>query len=250
MGRNYIDFKPESLKKFDSIFKEYSTKASEDNLNSLLELYEMLKPNWVKEFNDFNENLSKRKTTNNEVYDKFLEVQLPEEYSIEELKAPKNRDNNSFMDIMQRGRIIHLSNKIAHVFEKVIENKISAYMTKNGIEIDDKEKDFKDINNLIRGIYSPRTNERKKNYLISKLYLYGFELSDFEKGKNLDIMNFPELIEAYNNAMFIKDTEIENVDTLVFDYDRRDISYGIQEAEKVKQYLLWIYKDLDNFLFI
>lgn len=226
------------FKRFEEVCKKYSASPSEDNLNALLEIYQALVPNWIESFNQFNRSLSERNSTKNRIFDDFLRVQLPDGYSIEDLKAPKNKDHNSFIDIMQRGRIIHLSNKIAHQFEFIFESRLKEFMQTNGITMDTPDE-FYEIKRLIRQRYNPKTKFRTKataeSILISQ---FGFESEDFAEGKNLDILDFAELIRAYNDAMYIKDTEIESVDRLVHDYGRKDISYGLKKV------------DDDNILFV
>lgn len=228
----------EVFKDFKKIFKEYSTNPSEENLNRLLEIYQRLIPNWVEDFNRFNRKLSEKNSTKNKIFDDFLRIQLPEGYSIEDLKAPPNRDHNSFVDIMQRGRIIHLSNKIAHQFDFIFESRLKEYMQKNGIRMDTPDE-FYEIKSKIRQIYNARTRKQIKGkaeaILISQ---FGFEIEDFAEGKNLSALGFEELIEAYNDAMYIKDTEIESVDRLVHDHGRQDISYGLMKVDE------------DNILFV
>lgn len=62
---------------------------------------------------------------------------------------------------MNRGRIIHLSNKIAHQFEYIMDSKLKEYMTRNGIEAATKEE-FRQIKSLIRKIYREGSKDTVK----------------------------------------------------------------------------------------
>lgn len=224
--------KKEDIEKFKKIREHYSERASEDNLNALLDLYEQLIPNWVQEFNNFSRELSYENTTNNKIFDDFLSVELPSNYSIENLKAPQNKDENSFIDIMQRGRIIHLSNKLAHYVDYLMDTKIAEYMRKNEIPFGSREN-FDNIKKYIKRTYHPSKCRRQKEDAMSRLIaFYNFESADFEKGKNLDSLNLGDSIWLYNKLMYIKDTEIENVNSLVVENNRNDISYGLKEVDE------------------
>lgn len=219
------------FQEFDEIFQDYAIRDSEDNLNSLLELYQKLVPNWVQDFNRLSDRLHSQADVKNRLFRDFLKIQLPKGYSIEDLKAPKNEQHDLLIDIAQRGRIIHLSNKIAHQFDYIFESQLKAYMSKNGI-MPDTSDEFDEIKRLVRQIYSQRTKdivrEKAKDTLIGQ---YEFVEQDFMIGKNLDVLDFRKLIQAYSNAMFIKDTEIESVDRLAHNHDRQEVSYGIKRID-------------------
>jgi len=139
---------------------------------------------------------------------------------------------------MNRGRIIHLSNKIAHQFEYIMDSKLKEYMTRNGIEAATKEE-FRQIKSLIRKIYREGSKDTVKQKAKETLKQdYHFTEEDFEKGRNLDSRNLPELVKVYNDGMYIKALEIENVNRLAHDYDRDDISYGVKKIDE------------DNILFV
>lgn len=220
------------LKEFNAICENYAIRSSEDNLNSLLDVFQRLKPNWVEQFNDLNQRLLKENEIEDKVFDDFLTVELPKGYTVKDLKAPKNKNNDPFVDIMQRGRIIHIANKIAHHFEDVFNHRLNEYMIKNSISCETREEEYQ-IRKLVRKVYNPATNKRVKEIAKSDLMmLYGFEEQDFEQEKNLDVLQLPQLIKAYSEGMYIKDTEIENVNKLVHDYDREDISYGVKKSSE------------------
>lgn len=135
---------------------------------------------------------------------------------------------NIAIDIMNRGRIIHLSNKIAHQFEYIMDSRLKEYMTKNGIEAATREE-FRQIKSLIKKIYREGSKDAVKQKSKEMLKQdYHFTEEDFEKGKNLDTLMFPELIKAYNGGMYIKAMEIGQVDKLAQENNRTDISYGLR----------------------
>ncbi len=223
---------------FKSICEDYEIHSSEDNLNCLLDIFETLKPNWVQDFNELSQNLLEENKIEDKTFDSFLTVRLPSNYTVQKLKAPKNESKNPVIDITQRGRIIHVVNKIAHHFEDVFDNRLREYMIKNGIPCETKAE-FYDVKRQIRQIYNSNTKDRVKEIAKSNLILsYSFEEKDFETGRNLDVLELSELIKAYNDGMYIKSTEIENVNRLIHDYDRDDISYGVKKFDE------------DNILFV
>ncbi|MBR3614340.1 MAG: hypothetical protein IKL55_04085 [Clostridia bacterium] len=220
------------LNKFNDIVENrYLLNSSEDNLNELLDFYEELIPNWVQQFNRFNKNLSRRNSTQVPIFDEFLKVQLPDGYSVKDLKAPENKGNNSFKDIMNRGRIIHLSNKIAHQFDYMFRTEVSDFLKKNQIQPSTPEE-FEQIVALMRRVYSPSIPTAKKVYAKENLFSYGFEKADFEPNSYLNKQNLSGLVRGFYDAMFIKDTEIENVNELAQIHDRRDVSYGIKSDDR------------------
>lgn len=231
-------FNDNIIEEFEAIYEDYSIHSSEENLNGLLDVFQKLKPNWVEEFNKLNQILLDEKNIEDKTFDSFLTIKLPKAYTIDRLKVPKNEKNSVVVDIMQRGRIIHLVNKIAHHFEDVFDNRIMEYMIKNSIPCETREE-FYDVKRQIRQIYNPNTKSRIKEIAKSNLILYyGFEEKDFESGKNLETLNLTKLAKAHNDGMYIKDLEIENVNRLVQDYDRDDISYGVKKDNE------------DNYLFV
>lgn len=226
------------IEEFEAIYGDYNIQSSEQNLNRLLDVFQKLKPNWVEKFNELDQRLIDEKEIEDETFSNFLSIKLPKAYTVDRLKAPKNEKNSALVDIIQRGRIIHLVNKIAHHFEDVFDNRIMEYMIKNNIPCETREE-FYDVKRQIRQIYNSNTRNRVKEIAQSNLILsYGFEEKDFARGKNLDALNLPELVRAYNNGMYIKALEIENVNRLVHDYDRDDISYGVKKFDE------------DNILFV
>lgn len=226
------------LKEFDAICKNYTIRSSEDNLNSLLDVFQRLKPNWVEQFNDLNQRLLDENKIEDKVFDDFLTAELPKDYTVKDLKVPKNKDEDPFVDIMQRGRIIHVANKIAHHFEDVFHHRLNEYIIKNNISCETREEQY-EVRKLVKKVYNPATNERVKELAKSTLMmLYGFEEQDFEKGKNLDVLNLSNLIQAYNDGMYMKALEIENVNKLAHDYDLDDLSYGVKKVDE------------DNILFV
>lgn len=221
------------LKDFNKLFDNYVINSTSYNLNKLLDIYQSLIPDWVEHFNDFNQELRERNPAPNKVFDEFLKVQLPKEYSVNDLKVSTDKKcYNIFDNIMQRGRTIHLSNKIAHHIDYLFDSKIRGYLYKHDI-FPETPEDLKYIKRCIRQYYRPNSAYNVKQFAKRDLvYKFGFNPYDFNEGNELDRKNFPLLIKSYNNAMFIKDTEIENVNRLVIDNGRYDISYGLKEDDE------------------
>lgn len=216
---------------FEQIYEKYAQRASEENLNGLLEVYQAIMPNWVKDYNDLSKRLHDKSEIHSKEFDDFLDIQLPKDYTVKSLKASKNEKNSVFVDIMQRGRIIHLVNKIAHQFEYIFENKLRQYIMENDITLYSLEE-FYQVKKLVRTLYAKGTENEVKELARNKLIRnYEFD-EDFDQKENSEFLQLPALIKAYNNAMYIKDMEIENVNSLAHNYDRSDISYGIKREDE------------------
>lgn len=223
----------EVLKRFNSsIDKEYMLNTSDQNLNNLLNFYKELVPDWKSKYNQFNKRIN---TSEERGFDELLGAQLPpKRYTIDNLKvSPDNNEGKNsreilIEDIMQRGRIIHLSNKIAHEFEHIFKSRLREYIKINEIKIPNSRGSFKKILSLMRKVYSPTLDDDKKDIAKQELKAFGFRDEDFEEGK-LDKCNFEKLILGFNNAMKIKDMEIENVHLLARENKVKEISYGYKE---------------------
>lgn len=219
------------LKRFNNnIDKEYMSNTSDQNLNNLLNFYKELVPDWKKKYNKFNKRIN---TSEERGFDDLLGAQLPAKvYTIDDLKVKPDNSNGKnsrellIDDIMQRGRIIHLSNKIAHEFEHLFRATLKEYIRVNKIKIPNQRGNFKNVLGLMRKAYSPTLDEEKKELAKQELKRFGFRDEDFEKNTNLDECNFEQLILGFNNAMKIKDMEIENVHLLARENKIKEISYG------------------------
>lgn len=133
-----------------------------------------------------------------------------------------------YIDIMNRGRIIHLANKIAHQFEYIMDSRLKEYMTRNDIQVETKEQ-FRQIKSLMKKVYRKDTKDSVKQMAKETLKQeHHFAEEDFEAGKNLDTLMLPELIKAYHNGMYLKALEIGQVDRLAKKHNRQDISYGLR----------------------
>lgn len=239
------------LKRFNNnIDKEYMLNTSEQNLNNLLSFYKELVPDWKKRYNKFNKRIN---TSEESGFDDLLGAQLPaKKYTIDDLKvSPDNSEGKNSReilidDIMQRGRIIHLSNKIAHEFEHIFRATLKEYIRVNKIKIPNYNRNFKNVLGLMRKAYSPTLADDKKDVAKQELKRFGFRNEDFERGKNLDECNFEQLILGFGNAMKIKDMEIENVHLLVRENKVKEISYGYKEDRTGKNGSLFV-MDILNF---
>lgn len=239
------------LKRFnENIDKEYMLNTSDINLNNLLSFYKELVPDWKRKYNKFNKRVN---TSEENGFDELLGAQLPSKtYTINDLKVKSddNEGRNSreilVDDIMQRGRIVHLSNKIAHEFEHFFRATLKEYMRINEIKLSNYKRNFQNVLGLMRKAYSPTLGEDKKEFAKQELKKFGFRDKDFELGKNLDECNFEQLILGFNNAMKIKDMEIENVHLLARENKIKEISYGYKENENERNGSLFV-MDISNF---
>lgn len=239
------------LKRFNNnIDKEYILNTSDQNLNNLLSFYKELVPDWKRKYNKFNKRIN---TSEEKGFDELLGAQLPSKtYTIENLKvSPDNNEGKNsreilIEDIMQRGRIIHLSNKIAHEFEHIFRAILKEYIRVNKIKIPNYKGNFKNVLGLMRKAYSPTLSEDKKDVAKQELKRFGFRDEDFEEGKNLDECNFEHLVLGFNNAMKIKDMEIENVHLLARENKLNEISYGYKRVGTERYGSLFV-MDILNF---
>lgn len=101
-----------ALKKTNAIEPGNSAKL----LNKLLYFYEKIKPEWVKVYNDNEENKDQVRALSSPIVRDYFSVKLNEGTQISEFYSNNDGkdDNKNFEDF---ARIIHISNKIAHEFE-------------------------------------------------------------------------------------------------------------------------------------
>lgn len=216
------------------IESEYLYNTSGYNLNSLLEFYKELVPDWKEIYNEFNKRVNTSKEDDS--FDELLGAQLSEATSIGDFKVNENskigKNSRQLLidDIMQRARVVHLVNKIAHFFERIFKTRLKEYI--NNTETLSGIKNIEQIHALMKKVYSPTLDKSKKNVAIEELKKIGFTDEDFEKGKNLNKYNFTQLIMGFINAMKIKDMEIENIHLLVQQNKIKEISYGYKEDER------------------
>jgi len=175
LGNNFF-------RELDVFYKGYELRNSEENLNGLLNVYQRIQPDWVERFNNLHQRLLNKNKIKEKTFNDFVVVQLPKKYTVQNLKAPKNKNNDPFVDVMQRGRIIHLANKIAHCFERIFDSNLKKYLRENGLDSISKSS-FEEVKKLVKKVYNPTTKEevieKAKTILQEK---YGFAKMDFEEG--------------------------------------------------------------------
>ncbi len=153
----------EAIDKLNKVHENYSVNSSKDTLNELLEIYQEINPDWVKEYNRREEEKLKYRKTQSSVLDKLILNKLPNNFDVSKIKSKRKiGKNDEQIDPIELGRIIHISNKIAHTYESAINNIINEYVmaesrrgrdfvgyregTRNGRIVDIKfEKDLKFI---------------------------------------------------------------------------------------------------------
>lgn len=153
----------EAIDKLNKVHENYSVNSSKDTLNELLEIYQEINPDWIKEYNRREEEKLKYRKTQSSVLDKLILNKLPNNFDVSKIKSKRKiGKNDEQIDPIELGRIIHISNKIAHTYESAINNIINEYVmaesrrgrdfvgyregTRNGRIVDIKfEKDLKFI---------------------------------------------------------------------------------------------------------
>lgn len=141
----------------------YSLNSSKDILNELLEIYQIINPDWTKEYNRREDEKLQYRNTKSSVLDNLILNKLPEGFETSKLKSKRKiAKGDEPIDPIELGRIIHIANKISHTYEQKINSIITEYIikeskngrdfvgryvaTKNGRIINRKfEKDLKSI---------------------------------------------------------------------------------------------------------
>lgn len=232
-----------------NISQEYMLNTSEHNLNNLLEFYKEIVPDWKQTYNKFNKRIN---TSKDKSFDELLGAQLSEEVSIDSLKVSENakegKNSREILidDIMQRGRIVHLSNKIGHELEHLYRATLKEYIRINEIELPNNNRDFNKVLSLMKKAYSPTLDSAKKEVAKEELKNFGFKDEDFKENEKLDDCNFEEFIIGFNNAMKIKDMEIENINLIIKQNKIKEVSYGYKEDTTAKKGSLFV-MDVLNF---
>lgn len=230
------------------INEEYMLNTPDQNLNNLLDFYKELVPNWKQTYNKFNKRIN---TSEDKKFDELLGAQLSRNVSIDSLKiSPDSQEGKNSREIlideiMQRGRIVHLSNKIGHEFEHILKSTLKEYVRTHEIKIPNYKRNFNRVVSLMRKAYSPTLDDSKKEVAKDELKKFGFSDKDFEKG-NLDECNFESLNIGFNNSMKIKDMEIENIHLMIKKNKVKEISYGYKEDTTSKKASLFV-MDVANF---
>lgn len=232
-----------------NIDQEYMLNTPDQNLNNLLEFYKEIVPDWKQKYNKFNKRIN---TSEDKIFDELLGAQLPRNTSIDSLKiTPDSKEGKNSREIlidsiMQRGRIVHLSNKIGHEFEHLFRATLKEYIRINEIKLPNYKRNFNKVLSLMRKAYSPTLDASKKAVAKEELKNFGFRDEDFEKGTHLDECNFESLIIGFNNSMKIKDMEIENIHLMIRENKVKEISYGYKEDTTARRGSLFV-MDVMNF---
>lgn len=164
----------ESIDKLTKVQEGYSLNSSKDTLNELLEIYQIINPDWTKEYNRREDEKLQYRNTKSSVLNNLILNKLPEGFDTSKLKSKRKigKDDEP-IDPIELGRIIHIANKISHTYEQKINSIITEYImkeskngrdfvgnyvaTKNGRIVNRKfEKDLKSIYKI--------SNEVQKEY--------------------------------------------------------------------------------------
>lgn len=232
------------IKEFIRFNNLYSSNTNGKNLNYLLEFYQDLNPYWVQDYNRMIDRVRREKTTGSRVNDEIVYMNLPPKYSVRDLKVEETgKDRDLYDEIMLKGRIIQLSNKIAHIFDHEIHDIVDEYLKKYELRYNEETRNK--IYNLVSDAFDPKSTEEQRMYASNALVGYDV-MVDWIKDERL-----PMLIEARDHAYSIKDQEICNVHKQAEEWknvrkrgDVRQVSYGRKLDENGKSLFVM---DIDNF---
>ncbi len=198
-----------------NVFKFYASKPTEDRFTELMELFDKVNPEWKKIYEEIEK-------------EKPIEVQTPLEY--ENIQDVIDGALNE--PILELCLSIHIANKIAHTYDRAIENIIKQKLIEKSQKSSDNKiqgllKDHKGLSRLYRqiGDYLDPSNlddtSVRKN-LLEYIKRDGITEDDLEQLNNIGI---PYLIRERKKAFAAKDYEIDQ--TLTTLKEEKDISYGV-----------------------
>lgn len=198
-----------------NVFKFYASKPTEDRFTELMELFDKVNPEWKKIYEEIEK-------------EKPLEVQTPLEY--ENIQDVIDGALNE--PILELCLSIHIANKIAHTYDRAIENIIKQKLIEKSQKSSDNKiqgllKDHKELFRLYRqiGDYLDPSNlddtSARENSL-EYIKRNGITEDDLEQLNNIGI---PFLVRGRKKAFAAKDYEIDQALTAL--KQEKDISYGV-----------------------
>lgn len=197
------------------VFKFYASKPTEDRFTELMELFDKVNPEWKKIY----EKIEKEKP---------IEVQTPLEY--ENIQDVIDSALNE--PILELCLSIHIANRIAHTYDRAINNIIKQKLIEKSQEssdnkINDLLKDSRRLSRLSRqiGDYLDPSNlddTSARENLLEYIKRDGITEDDLEQLNNIGI---PCLIRGRKKAFAAKDYEIDQALTAL--EKEKDISYGV-----------------------
>ena len=198
-----------------NVFKFYASKPTEDRFTELMELFDKVNPEWKKIYEEIEK-------------EKPIEVQTPLEY--ENIQDVIDGALNE--PILELCLNIHIANKIAHTYDRAIENIIKKKLIEKSQKSSDNKiqsllKNHRRLSRLYRqiGDYLDPSNLDDKNArenLLEYIKRDGITEDDLEQLNNIGI---PCLIRGRKKAFAAKDYEIDQALTAL--KQEKDISYGV-----------------------
>lgn len=242
------------VEEFIKFYNNYSNYTNGEKINFLLKEFEIFNPNWVAKYNKMMNNLKKRHSTGTTINDELVYMHLPEDYSINEILVENPEQcKDDYEEIMLRGRIVHASNKMAHIFDEKAKNIISKYIDNTHIKYTREER--KKIYNRFFDALNPNSSQKQKEVAINTLtkkYKFKRKIFGKKEGKtNSNIEKLSNLIEARDYAYAIKSLEILKINEKAIELeknkakeDKRRVSYG-KSADNIGKPIFSM--DIDNF---
>ena len=210
------------IARVDEILKNYKTKPINDRFTEIMHLYSKIEPEWKKRYND-------------------LEKEKPKELQflmkLEEVEEIEDLINSAWGDeLLETCLAIHVSNKIAHCYDRYINEAIITYLKLKADEGKIEKEIFADEGKMKRICFqiSSLFDPVNKNDMSTKT-----RLTRYLKKDNIDETMLKEIgeiglehfIVGRRNAFAVKDFEIENALRILA--EDNEISYGILQDEKL-----------------
>lgn len=203
------------IAKTSNVFKFYPSKKMDNRFVELMNLYDKVNPNWKSVYEEIEAT-------------KPEEIQTPLEFeNIQDVI-----DSALYAPILELCLSIHIANRIAHTYDRAIENIIKHKLIEKAKKDNDEKTKrlLKDNRKLVRvyrqiGDYLDPANISDKNLRERSLeYLKKDGITE-EDIKQLDDIGISHLIKERKRAFAAKDYEIDEALTTL--KQEKDISYGV-----------------------
>lgn len=198
-----------------NVFKFYASKPTEDRFTELMELFDKVNPEWKKIYEEIEK-------------EKPIEVQTPMEYeNIQDVI-----DGALDEPILELCLSIHIANRIAHTYDRAIENIIKQKLLEKSQKSSDNKikgllKDHRRLSRLYRqiGDYLDPSNIDDTNVRENLLEYIKRDVITEDDLEQLNDIGIPCLIKGRKKAFAAKDYEIDQALTAL--KQEKDISYGV-----------------------
>lgn len=179
-----------------------------DGFEKLLKIHQILKPDWIKAYNQNEAKKPKNVRT-------FIDGDITVQDIIDETSGD---------EITELAVSVVISNKIAHYVTNLIKNELARYVESNHLKLSREE--FGHISQDLKRYFDPENRERKQmlNATENSLRANDINIESFDRAE------MEKLISIQNSVFSLKDLAIRKL--LVLLKERDDINYGMKKDEE------------------